>query len=47
MILLKTILKKGLKMLIKKVPNTSDLVKKIDSNRKITVIKNKTPDITG
>ena len=41
MILLKTILKKRLKTLIKKVPSTSDLVKKIDSNRKITVKKTK------
>lgn len=34
-------------MLIKKIPNTNDLVKKIDYITKITQIEHKIPNITG
>ena len=34
-------------MEIKKIPDTSDLAKKIDLNAKITEIENKIPSITG
>ena len=41
------VLKRTLKMLRKKIPSTSELVKKTDDNTKITQTENKIPSVTG